>query len=100
METSISYCGGEYAYFSSDERKWHFRIRRLAESYPGDVIIIKQPEENDGCIYAKILPEYVKIAPKRKLNLTDEQRDAARARMEKLIDKQRTENVDEQKTDA
>ena len=77
MDTCFNYTG-ETAFFSSDERRWITKIRKLAEQNPDEVTIIRQPEENDGCIYAKILPEYVKIAPNRKLNLTDEQRDAAR----------------------
>ena len=68
METSISYTTKDRAYVSSDERKWINRIRILQKKYPGEVYILKQPEENDGCIYATVPVSYVKIQPKRQLS--------------------------------
>ncbi len=73
METCFEYIDKEDAYFSSDERKWITRIRKLAERFPDKVIILKQPEENDGCIYARLPQDFMKIAPKRVVNFTDEQ---------------------------
>lgn len=83
METSCSYVDGN-AYFSSDERKWHSRIRKLAEDHPDEVIIIRQPEDNDGCIYAKMPASWFKIQPKFKREYSDEQRAMFRERMAKL----------------
>lgn len=73
METSCSYTG-EYAYFSSDEKKWRNRIEKLAMEHPDEVTIIRHAEDNDGCIYARIPASYMKIQPKKTRELTDEQR--------------------------
>lgn len=83
METSISYCGGEYAYFSSDEHKWRNRITKLAEDHPDCVEIIRRPEDNDGCVYARIPADWVKIQPKKSINWSDEQRIALVERLKK-----------------
>ena len=87
METSVSYVGGEYAFFSSDERKWCNRILKLAEERPGDVAIIRRPGENDGCVYAKIPVDWVKIQPKKAHNMTDEQKLALVERLRKSREK-------------
>ena len=73
METCFNYCDKDWAFFSSDERKWINRISKLAEQYPDDVIILAQPKDNDGCIYAKLRSDYMKIAPKKRVKYTDEQ---------------------------
>ncbi len=86
METSWSYVDGT-AYFSSDERKWYSRIRKLAEEHPDEVTIIRQPEDNDGCIYAKMPSSWFRLQPKKTRELTDEQRAELRARMVKLRSK-------------
>jgi hypothetical protein len=72
METSISYTTKDKAFFSSDERRWINRIRTLKEKYPDMVQVIAEPEDNDGCIYASIPIEWMKIQPKRAY--TDEQK--------------------------
>lgn len=74
METCFNYTEKEHGYFSSDERKFITRVRRLAEKHPDKVRIIKQPEENDGCIYCELPTEWFSIRPPVKRNLTDEQR--------------------------
>lgn len=71
-------------YFSSDERKWITRIRKLAEEHADEVTILNQPETNDGCIYARLPVEYLKIAPKRRVDMSDEQRLIAAERMRLL----------------
>lgn len=86
METSCSYTD-QWAWFSSDERKWATRIRKLAEQHPDEVVILRTPEENDGCIYAKIPSSWFKIQPKISRNLTDEQRLILRERGRKLNQK-------------
>lgn len=72
METCFSYIDSKTAYFSSDERKWINRIQKLAKSFPDEVIILKQPKDNGGCIYAKVPADYLKIQHKRQSNLSDE----------------------------
>lgn len=76
METSFSYCEKDYAFFSTDERKWITKIRKLAIQHPDKVTILASPETNDGCLYCKIPASWMKIQPKRTLELTDEQRKA------------------------
>ena len=71
-------------YFSSDERKWITRIRKLAEEHADEVTILNQPETNDGCIYARLPVEYLKITPKRRVDMSDEQRLIAAERMRLL----------------
>ena len=58
---------------------------------PDEVTIISQPEENEGCIYAKIPVSYLKITQKKKKNFTEEQLEAARQRMKELGKKRRKE---------
>lgn len=88
METSISYIGGETAFFSSDERKWCNRIKKLAEDYPDEVVMIRQPEDNDGCVYCKIPVNWFKIQPKKRREISDEERAILSERMRKLRSKQ------------
>ena len=80
METSCSYTD-KWAWFSSDERKWATRIKRLAEKHPDEITIIRMPEENDGCIYAKLPASWLKIQRPIQLNLTDEEKLERVARM-------------------
>ena len=72
METCFNYCERDKGFFSSDEERWVNRVRKLKEEYPDDVRIIRQPEDNDGCIYAQLPTKWLKIVPPRKL--TDEQK--------------------------
>ena len=81
METSFGYCDRETAWFSSDERRWITKIRRLAEKFPDQVRIIKQPEENDGCIYACLPSRAMKINLISPRQMTDEQRAIAGERL-------------------
>lgn len=76
METSFNYCDKEEAYFSSDERKWISRIRRLQGKYPDKVFILKQPEENDGCIYCRLPVSALSLNLRASKPLTEEQRQA------------------------
>lgn len=73
METSITYTG-ENAYLSTDERWLISRIGRLSASNPDSVQVIKNPQENDGCLYCVIPSKWVKISPPRVIELTDNQR--------------------------
>lgn len=74
METCFNYCDKDIAYFSSDERKWITRIRRLQGKYPELVTILKQPEDNDGCIYARLPASALKIQLRDKKDLSEEQK--------------------------
>lgn len=74
METSYTYTDDGKCWFSSDERKTITRIRKLKEAHPDEVTILKQPEENDGCIYGICPKEWVKLAVPTKLDLSDEEK--------------------------
>lgn len=83
-ETCITYCDKDVAFFSSDERKWITKIRKLKEEYPEMVSIDREPEKNNGCICAKIPQEWVRVMPKKKVVMTEEQRAASAERMRAL----------------
>ena len=72
-ETYIGYCEPGYAYISSDEKKWINAIKKLAESH-SECEIMREPETNNGIIYARFPQRWVKIRPPRKVSLTDEER--------------------------
>lgn len=57
------------------------RVLRLAEEYPDDVEVKREPDENGGFLVAKIPVKWVKIAPPRRLELTDEQKEELMARL-------------------
>lgn len=80
METCFNYCDRDKGFFSSDERKWISRIRKLKEQYPDEIRIIAEPETNDGCIYCQLPTSWLKIQPKRKVEMTEEEKDALRER--------------------
>ncbi len=82
METCINWVD-DRAYFSSDEHWWRERILKLAEKHPGEITILKRPEENDGCLYAIIPKKWVKVVPPRTRDLTEEQLEELRERMKK-----------------
>lgn len=100
METCINWVS-DSAYFSSDEHWWKNRILKLAEAHPDEIKILKQPDENDGCLYAIIPKRWVKVVPPRKRDLTEEQlaelrermKRAQAARQENLLKKASGENV-------
>lgn len=82
IETCFNYCGEqpvEKGYFSSDEVRWINRIHKLKEEHPDEVEILKEPEDNDGCIYCKIPTKWMKLQPPK--NLSEELREAARERI-------------------
>ena len=81
METSFNYTDKERGYFSSDERKHINKVLKLKEKYPDAVRIIRQPEENDGCIYAELPSSWLKVSPPVKRELTEEQRQEFADRM-------------------
>ena len=84
METCFDYTTKEHGYFSSDERKFINKVRRLKEKYPGQVRIIKEPEDNDGCIYCELPVEWFTIRVPAKRNFSDEQRQAMSERMKRI----------------
>lgn len=83
-ETSCTYSNGSALYFSSDERRWINKIRKLKEEYPDQIEILAEPENNDGCIYCTLPSAWLKIKPPAKrAPLSEEQKTQARERMMK-----------------
>ena len=74
METSIDYIDHTVAVVSTDEPKWHRRLRAFKAQYPNEVTIKTEPETNDGNMVATVPVKWVNIRPPRRLDLTDEQR--------------------------
>lgn len=71
-ETSIDYLTCDsYAVFYSGETKWINKMRGLAKQYPDEVRI---QQDNDWGLIAYIPRNWMKVAPPRKINLTEEQR--------------------------
>lgn len=83
-ETSILKCSDfDYCSCGTNERKFVNKIMAYAEQYPDDVKIIKTNE--DGYIYFHVPTNWFKfIGPPKKINLTEEQREARAERMRKL----------------
>jgi len=68
METCFNYCDKDVAFFSSDERRWITKIRKLKEKHPDEITILAEPETNDGCIYCKLPTSWLKVAPKKRVS--------------------------------
>ena len=68
METCFNCTDREIGYFSSDERRFITKVRKLKAKYPDQVRIIKEPEDNDGCIYCSLPVEWFRIQPKKVLS--------------------------------
>ncbi len=74
METCFEYTDRNVMYVSSTETKWINKITKLAEQYPNDVRIIKQPKDNDNCIYATVPSAWLKLTPPKILSEEERQR--------------------------
>lgn len=81
-ETSILRCSDcDYCEYGTNERKLAQQLRQYAQDYPDQVQIIK--ENDDGYIYAHVPYNWFKeIRPPVKRNWTDEQKEAAKLRMQ------------------
>ena len=84
METCFNYCNADKAFFSSDERRWINRVRKLKEDHPEEVRVIAESEKNDGCIYAEMPVRYLHIFAPPKRELTEEQREEMSARLKRI----------------
>ena len=73
-ETCCEYIKGERMYVSSTEKRIINNIHKWKEEHPEEVTIIAEPEKNGGCIYATVPIGYLSLKPKKKRNLSDEER--------------------------
>ena len=79
METACSYLTDEKVmYFSSDEPKYVRRVEAWAKQFPDECQITTPPENNDGCICAKMPISWFRVRPAIKRSMTEEEKNAAR----------------------
>lgn len=81
METNFGYCDKDNAFFSSDERRWITKIRKLKAKHPDQIEILAEPETNDGCIYCKLPSSWLKVIPPRVNVMSEEQKATVAARL-------------------
>ena len=84
METCFNYTNKERAYFSTDERKFISKVRRLKEQFPDEVRIIAEPEKNDGCLYCELPTAWFTVRVPKKRVLTEEQRQKLSDRLKRM----------------
>lgn len=84
METCFNYTEKDRGFFSSDERKYISKVRKLKEQYPDEVRIIAEPEENDGCIYCEMPVSWFTVRVPKKRVLTDEEKQILRDRLNQI----------------
>ena len=82
METCFNYTEKNHGFFSSDERRFINKVRKLKEKYPEQVRIIREPEQNDGCIYCELPIAWLKIIPTK--IVSEEQKEKSRVRMKQM----------------
>ena len=92
METSIFWTDRETAVISTDEPKWHRKIRKLKEEYPDKVRIKNEPETNDGNMVAEFPVIWSRISPKKTVVLSDEQI-AVRTERLRILNEKRRDNL-------
>lgn len=71
------------ALLSSNDPKVIKKIEEYASEHPNEVTILQQPHKNGGYLMASIPKSWIRIKPPNKKNLTDEQREVLRKRLEK-----------------
>lgn len=78
-ENAVELINGQHkATVSFCSKKYINRIKALKESNPDQVDILAVNE--DGSIYAKVPTSWIRIAPPKKMDLTEEQRSEMAAR--------------------
>ena len=96
METSIDYVDYTAAVVSTDEHKWHRRLRAYKDQFPDQARIKAEPEDNDGNMVAEVPVKWIKIKPPRACNMTDEERTARAERLRNCKGKPQTTIVPEE----
>ena len=84
---------------SSDQQKMINRVRKLAEAYPDQVTVLNQPEQNDGCIYAKMPADWLKLSPPRKIEMTDQQKAELAERLKTARESRTNSTVSSERTE-
>ena len=79
-ETIYEHADGNDTFTVTAAERWSAgMIRRLAEKHPTEVVITAENE--DGSIVARVPASWMRIVPKRTVELTDEQREERAERM-------------------
>lgn len=74
-ETALEHIEGSKRFTISCGEAWSCKlIRKLQADYPDEVEVVY--ENTDGSFVARVPMKWVKVAPPRKLNLSDERRAA------------------------
>ena len=72
-ETVYEHIDGNDTFTVTAAERWSIaNIKRLAQRYPDKVCIVA--ENKDGSILARVPSDWMRIVPKRTVNLTDDQR--------------------------
>lgn len=95
METSCTYTGS-VMFVSTDERKMITRLMKLKEAHPDAVEILALPPNNDGCLYCKVPASWLRIAPPKKRDLSDEERAELAERFRANMSKKNLEHMGEE----
>ena len=73
--------GDQKATFFTSEKKYIKRIYELMEEYPDAVELVAENQDGSVCVHIPV--EWLRIRPKKKTNLTPEQKAAAAERLAK-----------------
>ena len=65
METCLNWTDGDNAYLSTDDPGVRSALLRQAEKQPEAITILARPEQNDGCLYAKVPVKFARRALKK-----------------------------------
>lgn len=85
METALNYLDDKVMFISTDEQKMKSRLMKLAAEHPQECVITVRPENNDGCMNAKLPAGWLRIYPPQKREYTEEQKEALRERAQKML---------------
>ena len=84
-ETTYNQMSGEkVGHFSTSEQKWINKITKWTQEFPESVKI--KYKNTDGSLYAEIPSNWFTVRPKRKRNLTEEQRQELKERGKRLAE--------------
>lgn len=92
-ETVYEHTNGIDTFTVTAAERWSIRmIKKLAEQYKDEVVIVH--ENADGSLVAHIPLSWMRISPKKKRTMTDEQRLACAERMAKMREARNKEDAE------
>ena len=90
LETIIEYTDRNKMSVYTNEKKIINRIMKFKEENPDEITIYVKPEDNEGFIIAYMPASYLSLRPKRKVEMSEEEKDKLRERFEKVRNKHQT----------